>query len=133
MIKRQTRTALCLLPLLTTLTACALFEDEDGVVSDSGLYGAISYSNQTGRWSMATERPDPETARRDAVKACAEQDCVQVLAFGPGHCGAIAPGEIGRPGLSIARKPDRAEQAAVEFCIDQGGGACEEVVVACNP
>ncbi len=122
-----------LLTLLSLPTGCAWFGGDDDSISDSGLYGAVAYSGRTGRWSIATDRPDPETARRDAVKACAETDCTQVLAFGPGHCGAIAPGEVGRPGLGLARKKERAEASAQSFCQQQGGGDCEEVMAACNP
>lgn len=132
MLKSKFLTVSACLALLALLSACTLFgspEDE----AKSSVHGAIAYSNLTGRWSIATDRPDPETARRDAIQACAETDCRQVLAFGPGHCGAISPGAIGRPGLAIARKVNRAEEAAKSFCRQQGGGDCEEVTSACNP
>ncbi len=121
-----------LVALLIALSACTFFGDSEEDAR-ARVHGAIAYSNLTGRWSIATDRPDPEIARRDAIQACAETDCRQVLAFGPGHCGAISPGAIGRPGLAIARKVDRAEEAAKAFCRQQGGGDCEEVTSACNP
>ena len=132
MLKSRTSPAPALAALLVLLSGCTLFGDSEDD-ANSRMHGAIAYSNLTGRWSIATERPDPETARRDAIQACAETDCRQVLAFGPRHCGAIAPGAIGRPGLAIARKVDRAEAAAKNFCEQQGGGDCEEVTSACNP
>jgi hypothetical protein len=84
-------------------------------------WGAIAYSDSTGRSGTSYNYPSVGAAERRALDGCGEVDCKTVLTIA-NACGALAIADNGSWGTGLAQSRDQAERYALHHCRSRGGG-----------
>jgi len=103
------------------LSACGGGDDDEPVP-----YGAIAYSDQTGKAAISVNHAITADAMQHALLLCGlGTDCRVVHTFsGKGTCGAIAGSRNGKVGAGSGPSRAEAESAALAQCNRNGGTAC---------
>jgi serine/threonine-protein kinase len=118
--------------LIFLLVLCLLsvaLRDAPSAAGQSDYWGALAYSNATGRYGFAYDYPTQAQAINKAVVKCGIRDCRGVVWFHNG-CGAFARGS-GVWGWAIGDTRADAEERAIAECRKHGGG-CRAIAWACT-
>jgi len=113
--------ALCLVAAALTIVRSAKGQND--------YWGALAYSNATGRYGFAYDYSTRAEAIRQAVYKCGVRDCRGVVWFHNG-CGAFARGRGGW-GWGIGDTRAEAQARAVAEC-RQRGVNCRVIAWACT-
>jgi hypothetical protein len=95
----------------------------------SGNWGAISYSDSTGRWGTSYDYRRESIAINAAVESCGVEDCKAVIWF-RNSCGALAKGNGGKGWASHPRK-HVAQNRAIAECRKRASG-CRVIAWSCT-
>ena len=97
--------------------------------SQNDYWGALAYSNATGRYGFAYDYSTQAQAINVAVEKCRASDCRGVVWFHNG-CGAFARGNRAW-GWAIGDSRAEAEERALAECRKHGGN-CRGIAWACT-
>jgi serine/threonine protein kinase, bacterial len=92
-------------------------------------WGAIAYSESTGRYGYVYDYPSQAAAINSAVERCKAQDCRAVVWF-KNSCAALAKGGTNY-GYSIGDTRADVEAKALAECRKRGGG-CRVIQWVCT-
>jgi eukaryotic-like serine/threonine-protein kinase len=95
-------------------------------------WGALAYSELTGKTGTSSNFPSREAAVREALRTCGAPDCRPRGAF-VDACGAFALAQNARMGSGLGPTRELAQSKAIDTCAHHGGRNCRVVVVSCNP
>jgi hypothetical protein len=103
-------------------------------------YGSIYVNTLTGRAAISTDYLSQAVADSAASNSCYTRtdgsQCVRVLTFGTGWCGAVARAATFQFGFTFTAESasvvETARVNAYVACINAGGGSCEIIASACN-
>jgi serine/threonine protein kinase, bacterial len=122
------RRVLLILFLLCWCISVALASGGSGAGSRDN-WGALAYSDSTGRYGFAYDYASQAQAINAAVERCKARDCRGVVWF-RNSCGAFAKGN-GAYGWGIGDSRGLAEAKALAECRKRGGG-CRIIQWACT-
>jgi serine/threonine protein kinase, bacterial len=115
--------------MLFLLSWCLSVTLAGGGSGDRDNWGALAYSDSTGRYGFAYDYITQAEAINSAVERCKARDCRGVVWFRNG-CGAFAKGN-GAYGWGIGDTRAVAEAKALAECRKRGGG-CSIIQWACT-
>ncbi len=115
--------------LAVKLSVCAGTAVSAGQCGYDYCWGAVGIGDG-GAWGYSYGQVSEEAAV-EALQGACEWDCDNVHTF-YNTCGAMAEGTSGNWGFGYASSRDAAEDTALDYCSDHGGG-CAVRVWACSP
>lgn len=92
-------------------------------------WGAIIFSEKTGKWGMSVGAKTRKDAVVTAAKACAGENCLSELSFFGGECAALASSDLGWA-ISTGRDRRKAEISSIDDCKTKGS-KCKILVSGC--
>ena len=93
-------------------------------------FGAIAFSQGSGRYGYASDYGSRESAEGEALKECGDSDCTIVLWF-KNACAALAKGNDNGYGTGWASTRGEAESIAMSNC-NKNSSACSVVRWQCT-
>lgn len=93
-------------------------------------FGAIAYSESSGRWGTSYNYKSRAEAEQAALNRCREADCAVKIWF-RNACGALAVGKGNCMGWAWARNRSEAERKALDWC-RRNGEDCSVTCWACT-
>ncbi len=100
---------------VATVTAAAeeLYKYTPSPDKEHSTFAAIAYSESTGKWGYAYEKPYGQTARREAVKFSKAEDAKVVVSVGNLWCALALGDDKDAFGVGTGGSRDIAEQLAL--------------------
>jgi hypothetical protein len=119
------RASACFAAIVFATTVRTLVADDV-----SNYWGAIAYSQSTGKWGYSRTWLSEVNARRVAIENCEAKDAKVVLAVGNYWCALALGDDVTAYGTGYAETADEAKRFALEECAKRTANS--KIVVCFN-
>jgi Domain of unknown function (DUF4189) len=100
-------------------------DDSKSTLVPISVYGAVAFDQKTGSWGLSDFSKDEDSAKKSAMKYCAEHGkACEVVESVHNSCASVASGNDGVVTWSDKPIRDNAQAAAVASCQKRAGNSC---------